>query len=104
MHPQRSEDFVGVVTVFELFVELVRSASICDAAIEVYQPHCEILAHHVALLELLVHYACFGVMQKRKDHLDVPCSDVGVRHNILFAEQKASEFKYLLEVVGADSL
>lgn len=86
MNPQSSENFISIVPVFELLIELIRSSSIGDATIEANEPNCEILSDHIALLHLLVHYSCLGIMQKWEDHLYISCCNVRVGDYVLLAQ------------------
>lgn len=62
MDPQSCENFIGIVSIFELLIELIRSASIGNAAIEVDQAYCKILSDYKALFELLMDYARLGIV------------------------------------------
>lgn len=60
--PKSSEYFISVVTILEFLVELVGSTCVGDAAVEVDKTDSKILGDNIAIFELLVNYACFGIV------------------------------------------
>lgn len=87
--PQSCENLVGVVSILELFIELVRSASVCNATVKSNQPEGKVSGNYWTRPQLLMEYSRLAVMEEGEDHLDVPCSDVRICHDFLLTQQEA---------------
>lgn len=84
--PKSGKYFIGVLSVLELLVELVRPASVGYSAVKSYQAKGKILAYHFTGPQLFVDYLGLGVVQEVKNHLDVLGRYVGVGDNVLLAQ------------------
>lgn len=89
--PQSGKYFIGVLSVLELLVELVRPASVGNPAVKSYQAKGKVLAYHFAGPQLFVHYLGLGVVQEVKYHLDVLGRDVRVGDDVLLAQQEGRQ-------------
>lgn len=103
VRPESCEYFVGVHSVLELLVKLVRPTRVRNPAVKPNQPVGEVSTHHCAASQLLMHYSCLGVHQEVKDQFHEPCRDVRVGNNILLTEKQTSQLQDLSDVLLSHS-
>lgn len=86
MCPECSKDFVCVVTILELLIKLVRSASVCYSTVESNESKGEIFKDNTTLFKLFMDDSSFWIMEEGEDHLNKASSEIGVGYYLLLAE------------------